>query len=103
MLDCIINNLYYTLYLQIKKKYLIIKNFFLSVLNFFFYFTSLNEIVKLLSNNSFKLHIFKVAPFSQNYGILKIKSDSGQSDPRTINSLMLENTSVEAEISRDQE
>ncbi len=51
------------------------------------YFTSLNGIAKLSSNNSFELHISKVAPFSQNHGIPKIKSGPGQSGPRTMNSL----------------
>ena len=32
------------------------------------YFTSLNGIAKLSSNNSFELHISKVAPFSRNQG-----------------------------------
>lgn len=35
------------------------------------YFTSLNEIAKLSSINSFELHILKLAPFSRNH---KIKS-----------------------------
>ena len=51
------------------------------------YFTSLNGIAKLSSNNSFELHISKVAPFSRNHGIPKIKSGPGQSGPRTMNSL----------------
>ena len=38
------------------------------------YFTSLNGIAKLSSNNSFELCISKVAPLSQNQGPPKIKS-----------------------------
>ena len=38
------------------------------------YFTSLNGIAKLSSNNSFELHISKVAPFSRNHGIPNTKS-----------------------------
>jgi hypothetical protein len=46
----------------------------------------LNGIVKLSSIDSIELHISKLAPFSRNHGIPKIKSDPGQSGPRTINS-----------------
>ena len=53
------------------------------------YFTSLNRIAKLSSNNSFELHISKVTPFSQNYSIPKIKSGPGQSGPRTRYGFML--------------
>ena len=38
------------------------------------FFTSLNRIAKLSSNNSFESHISKVAPFSQNHGPPNIKS-----------------------------
>ncbi|CAB4419678.1 unnamed protein product [Rhizophagus irregularis] len=48
---------------------------------------TLNGITKLSSNNSFELHISKVAPFSRNQGPPKIKSGSGQSGPTTMNSL----------------
>ena len=50
---------------------------------------TLNRIAKLSSNNSFELHISKVAPFSRNHGIPKVKSGkwSGQSGPTTMNSL----------------
>ena len=50
------------------------------------YFTSLNGIAKLSSNNSFESHISKVAPFSRNQGPPKIKSGPDQSGPRTMNS-----------------
>ena len=46
---------------------------------------TLNGIAKLSSNNSFELHISKVAPFSQNQGPPKINSGPGQSGPRTMN------------------
>ena len=38
------------------------------------YFTSLNGIAKLSSNNSFESHISKVAPFSRNHGPPNTKS-----------------------------
>ena len=47
---------------------------------------TLNGIAKLSSNNSFELHISKVAPFSRNQGPPKINSGPGQSGPTTMNS-----------------
>ncbi len=93
MLDCAMNSMYYILYLQMKKifparpkaLYMIsASDNRYSALGS--YFTSLNRIVKLSSNNSFESYISKVAPLSQNQDPPKIKSGPGQSGP-TMNSL----------------
>src|SRR6266540_2116352 len=93
MLDCTMNSMYYILYLQTKKIFSarLKALYMISALdNRYFalgsYFTSLNGIIKLLSNNSFESHIFKVASLSRNQDPPKIKSGPGQSDPTTMNS-----------------
>src|SRR4051794_14219979 len=87
MLNCAIKNIRCIFNKKIKLHILMItaSNNHYSALSS--YFTSLNGIAKLSSNNSFELHISKVAPFSHNQDPPKIKSDSGQSGSTTMNSL----------------